>query len=636
MRKISEEAKKISQEMKKMSQIFTKKPSLEEIPPDSVLPAFKPLPKIQLQRSSSLPRIEMPERPQTPSSPAVYQPLEIVKPSRGGMATISDFESYRGQKIPPNAKKLRVRSFLWVKPITTGSYDTNIIAQLLPVLAANLAALSSGLALGFSAILLPQLKPQENINSDLYQPFTADSEQGSWIASIFGLGAVIGGLISAYFGNKFGRRNSLMMLALPDLIGWILVAASQNLGMMLLGRFMAGFSAAAYSSNIQIYVAEISQPQQRGWLSGLTVPIMAIGVLIMYLLGSLLPWHLAACVCLPVPCLMVLSLALFWDSPYWYFQIGKDKSAFAALEQFRGKNMNVVSEVFQIQQQMKGQGEIIEEASFFEGLTKISSDPVYRKPFIILNILFLFMLFSGKFSIDFYAVNIFKISGGHLNEYASAVIISLIHLFGALLFIPLAKVVSRRILLISSSFMMGISLTLLGLSVFTINKQAPNVIAGLDWVPLIAIIVYMVSAPVGLCSIPFMYIAEFYPTEMRSVLGGLTIAISNLELFLVVKTFPNLEHCLGEHGVFLFYACACFGAILFTLSYIPETKDRPLDEVQDKFSRLRKDARVTPWVSPLHRQPSLNSLESVQNIVVQGQLKTKAERNAHRIKPVKY
>jgi len=620
MRKISEEAKKISQEMKKMSQMFTKKPSIEEIPPDSILPGFKPLPKIQLQRSSSLPRIEMPERPQTPSSPAIYQPLEYIRPSKGGMSTISDFESYRGQKIPPNAKKLRVRSFLWVKPITAGSCDTAIIAQLLPVLAANLAALSSGLALGFSAILLPQLIPRERTN-DLYQPFTANSEEGSWIASIFGLGAVIGGLMSAYVGNKLGRRNSLMILAIPDIMGWILVAASQNLEMMLVGRFLAGFSAAAYSSNIQIYVAEISQPQQRGWLSGLTVPIMAIGVLVMYLLGSLLPWHFAACLCLPVPCLLLLSLTFFWDSPYWYFQIGKDKSAFAALEQFRGKDMNIVSEVFQIQQQLKSRGEIIEEASFLEGITKITSDPAYWKPFIILNTLFLLMLFSGKFAIDFYAVNIFNVSGGHLNGYASAVIISLIHLFGALLFIPLARVVSRKILLISSSFMMGVSLILLGLSLYTINKEAPNIIPGLDWVPLISIIVYMVSAPIGLCSIPFMYIAEFYPTEMRSVLGGLTIAISNLELFIVVKTFPNLEYCLGEHGVFLFYACACFGAILFTLSYIPETKDRRLDEVQDKFSRLRKDARVTPWISPLYRQPSLNTLDSVENIRADGKVK---------------
>jgi hypothetical protein len=43
----------------------------------------------------------------------------------------------------------------------------------------NLAALSSGLSLGFSAIALPQLRG--NSTSGLYQPFTIDEESGSWI-----------------------------------------------------------------------------------------------------------------------------------------------------------------------------------------------------------------------------------------------------------------------------------------------------------------------------------------------------------------------------------------------------------------------------------------------------------------------
>lgn len=55
-------------------------------------------------------------------------------------------------------------------------------------------------------------------------------------AGIFGLGAVLGGLSSAYLGNRFGRRASLMLLALPDVLGWILMAGSQNLAMMMAGR----------------------------------------------------------------------------------------------------------------------------------------------------------------------------------------------------------------------------------------------------------------------------------------------------------------------------------------------------------------------------------------------------------------
>jgi hypothetical protein len=38
------------------------------------------------------------------------------------------------------------------------------------------------------------------------------------------------------------------------------------------------------------------------------------------------------------------------------------------------------------------------------------------------------------------------------------------------------------------------------------------------------------------------------------VLGGLTVSLSHLELFILVKTFPNLEQGLGEYGAFWLYA----------------------------------------------------------------------------------
>ena len=65
----------------------------------------------------------------------------------------------------------------------------------------------------------------------------------------------------------------------------------------LLG-FLTGLAAAGYSPNIQIFVAETCQvlllapplltPVQahhRGWMAGLTVPIMSLGILTVYLLG---------------------------------------------------------------------------------------------------------------------------------------------------------------------------------------------------------------------------------------------------------------------------------------------------------------------------------------------------------------
>ena len=95
------------------------------------------------------------------------------------------------------------------------------------------------------------------------------------------------------------------------------------------------------------------------------------------------------------------------------------------------------------------------------------------------------------------------------------------------------------------------------------------------------------------------------------MLAGLTTTNTNIMMAIVLKTFTNLESLLGHEGVVWLYAGACFGAILLTLSYVPETKDRSLTVINDKFARLRKPERASPWVTPLP-SPSVNSVRKFQ------------------------
>ena len=61
------------------------------------------------------------------------------------------------------------------------------------------------------------------------------------------------------------------------------------------------------------------------------------------------------------------------------------------------------------------------------------------------------------------------------------------------------------------------------------------IMGDLYWLPVLCVVLFSVADPLGLGSIPFLYSAEFFPTEMRSILSGVTAGLSNLEMFLVVK-----------------------------------------------------------------------------------------------------
>ena len=478
--------------------------------------------------------------------------------------------------------------------------------QLFPTLIVNFAALSAGLSFGYSTIAVPQLKPSMDHDGQVdwtHRPFTLDDETGSWIASIYGLGAIFGSFAAGILGSKFGRRKTILMLTAPDILGWILIASSQNFGMMLLGRFLCGFGASGYAPSIQVYVAEIAQPQHRGWLSAITVPTMGLGGLLAYGLGALISWHWVAVIALAFPVMLIPGLMFLSDSPYWYMQLGQERKALAVMERFRESNANCLAELLAISESLR-RPEDSQEFTIKELFQQLTHRQ-YRRPFMILNALFLLMTFSGKYAISFYAVEIFHAASDGINEYASAIVIGFIKLCGCVLYIPAIKYFSRRTLLCSSSLIMGVSLSILGLSVYShshVDHHTPH--AGLHllmeeayWLPLLCVTFFMISDPLGLGSIPFLYSAEFYPSEMRSFLGGVTIALSNLEMFLVVKTFPNMSHMMGSHGAFWLYASVCFAAIIFTLFFIPETKGLSLQEIEGHFSH-KENKHVTPYESP--------------------------------------
>lgn len=144
---------------------------------------------------------------------------------------------------------------------------------------------------------------------------------------------------------------------------------------------------------------------------------------------------------------------------------------------------------------------------------------------------------------------------------------------------------------------MSISLGILGLAMYAHNGSGLISYELPGWLPLACVTLYMAMDPLGLSSIPFVYMAEFYSGEMRSLLSGITIGLSNLELFIVVKTFPMLSTKYGDGATFWLYSGFCLAAVIFTLIFIPETKGKSLEEIENYFNHKR-NLHVTPFSSP--------------------------------------
>ena len=71
---------------------------------------------------------------------------------------------------------------------------------------------------------------------------------------------------------------------------------------------------------------------------------------------------------------------------------------------------------------------------------------------------------------------------------------------------------------------MGLSLLVLAVVMYSreIGGTMGEKFEGLYWLPLLCVTLYMLADSVGLGSIPFLYVGEFFPAEMRSVMSGIT------------------------------------------------------------------------------------------------------------------
>jgi len=64
--------------------------------------------------------------------------------------------------------------------------------------------------------------------------------------------------------DSLGRRKTIMIGAIINLIGAILQCAAQDLAMILVGRIFAGWAVGLLSMSVPIYQTECAHPKTRG------------------------------------------------------------------------------------------------------------------------------------------------------------------------------------------------------------------------------------------------------------------------------------------------------------------------------------------------------------------------------------
>lgn len=146
------------------------------------------------------------------------------------------------------------------------------------------------------------------------------------------LGAAIGALVAGKLADRYGRKRSLIGLALVFFLGTLLCSVAPNAILMIIFRFLLGLAVGGASVIVPTYLAEIATASLRGRLVTQNELMITGGQLLAFtvnaLLGTFFPhvasiWRYMIAFGMVPSVMLFLGMSLVPESPRWLVMKGK-------------------------------------------------------------------------------------------------------------------------------------------------------------------------------------------------------------------------------------------------------------------------------------------------------------------------
>ncbi|UJH90627.1 sugar porter family MFS transporter [Antarcticibacterium sp. 1MA-6-2] len=415
----------------------------------------------------------------------------------------------------------------------------------------------------------------------LQEKFNLSPAMVGWAASSAIWGCVLGALVAGYASDKWGRKKILLVTALLFSLSAIWSALANDLSIFIVARFIGGVGVGAASMLSPLYISESAPAKIRGTLVSVYQLAIVLGINIIYVVNYLISvsgdpqwnidlgwrWMLGSEI-IPAGIFFIL-LFLVPESPRWLLANGHDDKARDILSRING------SEAMAIENEIKST--LNEERGTFKELF----GKKYRMALIVGVVLALFSQITGINAIIYFAPEIFKSIGmGVESAFFQTILIGIINTIFTFLAIWLIDKAGRRKLLLGG--VTGMILCLLGTALCFQFE-----LFGGPWL-LLFILGFIASFASSLGPIPWVLISEIFPTKTRGVAMSFCTLILWVGVILITQLTPMaLENLGGATTFFIFMGNSIF-LLIFTWLFIPETKQRSLEEIEKSWRSPEK------------------------------------------------
>ncbi|EFA10059.1 Facilitated trehalose transporter Tret1-2 homolog-like Protein [Tribolium castaneum] len=426
--------------------------------------------------------------------------------------------------------------------------------------------------------VLPKLYSNDSDTNPLGKPIDPDIE--SWIASLINIGAMVGPFPYGFIAERYGRKVSLLLIAIPHIISYVTFAMSKTAYLYYFGRLLGGIAVGGGYTVLPMYVAEVAEDSNRGTLSVTLNIFWTFGNLLPLILGPYLSifWFNIILACVPTS-FFVLFFLVAPESPYFLISKNKMNQAETSLLKLRSNNKKVVED------EIRGIKSELAKNESQETFLSLFKTRIYLKGLLISLVLIIAQQLSGVNALTFYTQEIFAAAGANgLKPEVSSIIIGLV-IFGSSFATPfVVDRLGRRFLLLGS--LLGITLAHLAFGAYFYLQTSTNLdISGISWLPLTSAVLFAVTFNTGLGPIPWTVSAELFPTSVKPYAASLVSFACWTTSFFVTKFFIDLKNGLGSGETYWLFGGFCSAAWFFTFFFVPETKGKSFQEIQEILER---------------------------------------------------
>ena len=360
-------------------------------------------------------------------------------------------------------------------------------------------------------------------------------------------------------------------------------------------------------------MVEISPARLKGLFGSLYWFSTAVGILLVYGLGAIPGFTYSnlslSTAALVLPC--VILYCFLPETPRWLASKGRLEEANEVLQLLRGKGTDVSVEMQELQTNVS-----TKEKLTWRSNVKYLTNKSAFKPLMLSILLMVFQQFTGSNVVVFYAGTILRdakvVNAIQVAGYAVGTT-QVIAVFLSVLFVDLA---GRKVLLVLSSILLCFSTGLLGLYYFLtdyicvkyyhVHVDTTPPPANLSDLPIFCdpastnffvlaifcVLLFIFGFSVSWSTIPWVMMSELSPLRVRGILSGMATTVNWSSAAFVTGIFPVYQGVVGHYGSWWTLTAITLLSIPFVVIFLPETKGRSLEQIEQNFKAREDEARI--------------------------------------------